>query len=163
MKFWVVNFFSLFQKKITQSLKCRTLKWRHLWVQVDLDLQVHSFQGYFDPEMTLCCNFCGPRGALLFIFFSITWKNVFLFEICVQRFMFSLVFSRWFYMGINHNLLMPPGICFFNFHFWVTLFVSHLKYMGHFWVIVNFEPTSAMTFKCTPKWTQWCWYLRASF
>ena len=119
------------------------------------------FWPWNDPLLQLLWT---QRCTHVNVFFSITGKNVFLFEICVQRFMFSLVFfSRWFYMGINHNLVMPPGICFFNFHFWVTLFVSHLKYMGHFWVIVNFEPTSAMTFKCTPKWTQWCWYLRASF
>lgn len=36
---------------------------------VGLNLQVYSFQGYFDPEMTLYCNFCEPRDALLFIYF----------------------------------------------------------------------------------------------
>ena len=105
------------------------------------------FWPWNDPLLQLLWT---QRCTLIYFFFNHLEKC--LFEICVQRFMFSLVFSRWFYMGINHNLLMPPGICFFNFHFWVTLFVSHLKYMGHFWVIVNFEPTDAKS----AKWTQWC-------
>ena len=36
---------------------------------VGLNPEVYSFQGYLDPEMTLCCNFCEPRGALLLTYF----------------------------------------------------------------------------------------------
>ena len=95
------------------------------------------FWPWNDPLLLLLWT----QRCTLVYFFSITGKNVFLFEICVQRFMFSLVFSRWFYMGINHNLLMPldARYMFFQFSFlghpFCLPFKIHGTFLGHskFW------------------------------
>ena len=66
VKFRVEFFFSLFQIQKTESLKCRSQKRMHLW---DRTQKCRSFQGYLDPQMTLCCIFCEPRGVHFSIIF----------------------------------------------------------------------------------------------